>query len=419
MLSEATKSQQVRRQEENKRSFFSKKAPEETNAGSKKMKMALILLEDIDLIHEDLDEGFYSAVNTLSQTSKRPIVMTVSNNTWFIEGCGTLGEKVLKFLPKEFYISSVSKENLARHLQTVAMVEGYHIDRSDLKSKVMNKRCGVRGALLQLQLYCSSGLDKVEASKEDVEDEETEDSAVDMQWFSHIDSKTLRKGLVSSAGGVTTDLASAWKYDTVAWWESLPGTKSAPKRLRRYPLTQQDKSSSQFKRIDPLRNRELFDTEESGGEDEAGNEEREKSGQEQPVLVSREERETNYKSLSALSAHLELVSEWSQEQDLTPFHVTYPHPGGGMSQDLAELRSQAEDRQEVEAEYSRLLLSLSADLVKNSEVVARSHSDMQLLHPDWRDENFFNLSELKREAFTTGLVDIFLTDRYTDQYTTD
>ena len=82
---------------------------------------------------------------------------------------------------------------------------------------------------------------------------------------------------------------------------------------------------------------------------------------------------------------------------------------------LSEAEVYGYSRQEVEAEYSRLLLSLSADLVKNSEVVAQSQSDMQLLHPDWRDENFFNLSELKREAFTSGLVDIFLTDRYTDQ----
>ena len=67
MLSEATQSQQVRRGEEKKKlPFFSQKKQEETNANSKKMKTALILLEDIDLVLEDFDEGFYSAVNTLS-----------------------------------------------------------------------------------------------------------------------------------------------------------------------------------------------------------------------------------------------------------------------------------------------------------------------------------------------------------------
>ena len=141
MLSEATQSQQVRRGEEKKLlSFFSQKKQEDTdtNANSKKMKTALILLEDVDLVLED--EGFYSAVNTLSQISKRPIVMTVSNETWFVEGVGTVGEKVLKFLPETFYMYRYKEEELASHLQTIALVEGYHISRSDLKTKVMKRQ---------------------------------------------------------------------------------------------------------------------------------------------------------------------------------------------------------------------------------------------------------------------------------------
>ena len=43
------------------------------------MKTALILLEDVDVVFDDLDEGFYSAVNTLSQTSKRPCSKLVNS----------------------------------------------------------------------------------------------------------------------------------------------------------------------------------------------------------------------------------------------------------------------------------------------------------------------------------------------------
>ena len=105
MLSEATKSQQVRQGEEKQGSLFQslplvKKPAAETSG--KKMKTALILLEDIDVVFDDLDEGFYSAINTLSETSKRPIVMTVSQATWHLTGNGSVGEKVLKFPPQTF-----------------------------------------------------------------------------------------------------------------------------------------------------------------------------------------------------------------------------------------------------------------------------------------------------------------------------
>ena len=126
MLSEATKSQQVRRGEDKKGTLFSslpllKKPAAETSG--KKMKTALILLEDIDVVFDDLDEGFYSAVNTLSQTSKRPIVMTESQGTWHLPGNGSVGEKVLKFPPQSFIFEDVGEEELARQEEERIMKE--------------------------------------------------------------------------------------------------------------------------------------------------------------------------------------------------------------------------------------------------------------------------------------------------------
>ena len=47
-------------------------------------KTAVILFEDIDIIFEDVDEGFYGAVNSLIATTKRPIILT-SSNTNFLQ----------------------------------------------------------------------------------------------------------------------------------------------------------------------------------------------------------------------------------------------------------------------------------------------------------------------------------------------
>ena len=412
MLSEATQSQQVRRGEEKMLSFFSQKKKEDTDtsANSKKMKTALILLEDIDLVLED--EGFYSAVNTLSQISKRPIVMTVSNKTWFVEGAGTVGEKVLKFLPKTFYMYRYKEEELASHLQTIALVEGYHISRSDLKSKVMKRELGVRGAILQLQLYCSSGLTEVDCGLEDeVEGEEDGEGSVDMNWFKHLDLKTRRAGVVSPAVGLASDLATGWRYDSEAWWDSLPGGRVVPTRLVRYPLTHLDTATASFKRIDPLKNKELFDTEESDGEEDTEKkpEARSQELEATKATVSREERAANYKSLSCLSSHLDLVSEWCQEEEHTAPTVLKPFPGGGMSQDLPQDRCQVEDRLAVEAEYSRFLLSRSTETV--SRDLLSSSSEMQLLPLDWKEYHRL-ASECQREPLTYGLMDIVLPDRY-------
>ena len=78
MLAEATKSQQVRRDADKKGLNFSgvKSSSQTDKTAQKKMKTALILFEDIDLVFDDLDDGLYSALNTLSQQSKRPIIMT-------------------------------------------------------------------------------------------------------------------------------------------------------------------------------------------------------------------------------------------------------------------------------------------------------------------------------------------------------
>ena len=301
------------------------KKPEGETSG-KKMKTALILLEDIDVVFEDLDEGFYSAVNTLSLTSKRPIVMTVSQPTWHLAGNGSVGEKVLKFHPEMFIFRDVGEEELARHLQTIAMVEGHHISRSELKSKVMKAVTDVRYAMLQLQFYCNSGLDQLDGpqeKEEEVEEEGGDNGGVNVrEWFSHLDSTTLRAGQLTPVRGIKTNLSSPWSYSSQVWWDSLPGEKISPgPRRRKYPLT--SITPDQFRRIDPLKNKELFDTEEDSEEGEV-EEKTEDSLPEKEVAQSlpKEERARNYRALSTLSSHLDAVSQWGQEQDSHGWQVS-------------------------------------------------------------------------------------------------
>ena len=92
---------------------------------------ALILFEDIDLFFGEADEGFYSAVNSLIATTKRPILLTTSKSS-FLAMQDSTKSKVLKLLPQAFTFSSVEAEAAARHLQLMALVEGFIIDLNRL-----------------------------------------------------------------------------------------------------------------------------------------------------------------------------------------------------------------------------------------------------------------------------------------------
>jgi hypothetical protein len=49
-------------------------------------KTAVILFEDVDIVFDEVDEGFYNAVNTLIATTKRPIILTTSNQNFLKSG---------------------------------------------------------------------------------------------------------------------------------------------------------------------------------------------------------------------------------------------------------------------------------------------------------------------------------------------
>merc|ERR1719422_740692 len=323
MLTEATQSQQVRREAEKSRSLFSKKEQDKTN--SKKMKTALILFEDIDLVFGDLDDGFYGAVNTLSQQSKRPIVMTVSNCHW-LRGDG---ERLLKFTPLIFTLKPVCEKELVNSLQVLALVEGYRVGKVDLRELVRECR-GVRQCVLQLQVLCESGLVRGGGREEEsvLEGEQSKEDTVDMRkWFRHIDSKTRRKGMVPDSCGLGRKYEED-SFSNVEWWESLSGVTTEVKhKVQRYPLTKGEAGTGSYSRIDPLKNKELFDTEDSetAMEVDSDKETEEVVSMKCPKSpASKAKFVQNRQSLLRISGHLDLISEVSPRVTESPWYTLPP-----------------------------------------------------------------------------------------------
>lgn len=143
-LQEATQSHQVHKENV----FFIK-------SEKRIMKKCVLLVEDIDVVF-DQDEGFCAALSQIMSTSKRPIVLTMTEEASssvqkVINDC-----QVFNFLP----LTSI----LTVWLQILCVVEGYFVDMTSLAELLSYSRGDIRRALLQLQFFITSGgqLDKNE-----------------------------------------------------------------------------------------------------------------------------------------------------------------------------------------------------------------------------------------------------------------
>ena len=405
MLAEATQSQQVRRETEKTQSVFSKKEQDKSN--NKKMKTALILFEDIDLVFGDLDDGFYGAVNTLSQQSKRPIIMTLSSCHWL----RVHEEKLFKFTPLVFTLKPVCEKELVNSLQVLALVEGYLVGKVDLLELV--RMCkGVRQCVLQLQVLCESGLVRGGGREEESVGEggENKEESVDVRkWFRHIDSKARRKGVVPDSCGLGNTLHGVG-HSNVDWWENLTGvSKEMKEAVKRYPLKESDAGKGSYSRIDPLKNKELFDAEDSESEMEVeSNEETDKSVKQQRDLKtsnSKSKVALNLQSLSRISRHLDLASEFSSQLSDTPWHILPP---------VSDSTAQAfPDFRETKDEVGNIASFQVQVINMSEELVSRSFHNME--------EKILTMENMKKykeetdacqsELFYSGLVETYMLDR--------
>lgn len=167
-LSEATQSHQVQQSNTAQQGFaalFSsnlnstktksqktKEAPKSCNdeEDDKAKKMSLILFEDVDIVFEEEDEGFLSAISNLVSTSKRPVILTTTDpESPLVNRFMNSSSLTLQF--------SSSPNLISTWLQIVSIIEGIYVAPQAVKDLVSVCQGDFRKALLQMQLWVTSG----------------------------------------------------------------------------------------------------------------------------------------------------------------------------------------------------------------------------------------------------------------------
>lgn len=138
-LQEATQSHQLIKKEN---VFVEKKKKE-----SSKRKMCVLLIEDLDLIFEQ-DEGFTGALQQIVTTSKRPIILTTTEDP---------SNSIQKIMDnyKVIYFGTLNSV-LTIWLQIVCLVEGCYFRPETLQHLITFYEGDIRRTLLQLQFWFNS-----------------------------------------------------------------------------------------------------------------------------------------------------------------------------------------------------------------------------------------------------------------------
>ncbi len=127
---------------------------------------ALILFEDVDLAFGDQDEGFYSAVSGLIGTTKRPIVLTTSDQHFS-------ARRLLRGMePRVFRFGPASPASAARYLQLLCLVEGCPLDSRAVECVLARNAGNVSKSILDLQYWALSSPPVEEVSDTEEDEEE-------------------------------------------------------------------------------------------------------------------------------------------------------------------------------------------------------------------------------------------------------
>ncbi|XP_060852289.1 uncharacterized protein LOC132930431 [Rhopalosiphum padi] len=114
-------------------------------------KMTIILIEDADILFENHDDGFLSAISTLATDSKRPLVLTAND---------PFSNHMLKFcLSNEITLNFIHppKEHLNCFLQLIALNEGVIMTKDEINAFIHPFKPDIRQSTLQLQYILSTG----------------------------------------------------------------------------------------------------------------------------------------------------------------------------------------------------------------------------------------------------------------------
>ena len=143
-----------------------KAAANNANKEKKFTKTALILFEDIDVVLGEQDDGFYSAVNHLISSTKRPIILTTSDEHFS-------AKKLLKSasaeLPHCFRFKSVPARTTAQYLRLLSLAEGFPVELACLEKLVTLNRGVISRSIQDLQYWAMSGASGPIVLMEDIE----------------------------------------------------------------------------------------------------------------------------------------------------------------------------------------------------------------------------------------------------------
>lgn len=108
-------------------------------------KQSLILFEEADILFDD-DKGFWSGVQSLIKTSKRPVILT----------CNDLESVPLEELDL-FAVLTYEKpepESAVNHLSCIAAAEGHLLSKETLRNVYIGKGRDLRASITELNLWC-------------------------------------------------------------------------------------------------------------------------------------------------------------------------------------------------------------------------------------------------------------------------
>ncbi|XP_073968477.1 ATPase family AAA domain-containing protein 5-like isoform X2 [Rhodnius prolixus] len=118
-------------------------------------KKSLILIEDIDVIFLDYDEGFLSTIVNLAASSKRPIIFTINEfNHKYLA-------KVLPFTQFKLDFQPLPQGRLSGWIRTLAAVEGIELHEQMANELIKWANGDLRKLLLQLQFSTAKNKEMV------------------------------------------------------------------------------------------------------------------------------------------------------------------------------------------------------------------------------------------------------------------
>ncbi|EXJ94445.1 hypothetical protein A1O1_02841 [Capronia coronata CBS 617.96] len=115
------------------------------DAKIKAQKQSLILFEEVDILFEE-DKGFWSGVQSLIRTSKRPVIMTCNNPE-------SIPLDELDLFTILTFNHSETKLSIER-LGCVAAAEGHLLSKKTLEDLYLSKGQDLRASLTELNLWC-------------------------------------------------------------------------------------------------------------------------------------------------------------------------------------------------------------------------------------------------------------------------